>query len=61
MQRCAVCKKEDDYVPEYHSFGVYAGRYCDDECWKKSGYRDATDTSAEFDPMDAGERLYEED
>lgn len=38
------------------SFGIYAGRYCDD-CWKNSGYRDATDPDAIFDPMDAGERL----
>jgi hypothetical protein len=42
------------------SFGIYAGRYCDD-CWKNSGYRDATDPDAVFDPMDAGECLEAED
>lgn len=39
-----------------NSFGCYAGRYCD-ECWKHSGFRDATDPDAVFDPMDAGESL----
>ncbi len=39
-----------------YSFGIYAGRYCD-ECWPKSGYRDATDPTARFDPLDAGEVL----
>lgn len=42
------------------SFGIYAGLYCD-ECWKTSGYRDATDPDAQFDPMDAGEAYWEDD
>jgi hypothetical protein len=44
------------WADEQYSFGVYAGRYCE-ECWPKSGFRDATDPDAEFDPMDAGEVL----
>lgn len=43
-----------------YSFGAYAGRYCDD-CWKTSGYRDADDDTAVFDPMDAGEVMYEDE
>jgi len=43
-----------------YSFGAYAGRYCDD-CWKTSGYRDAGDDTAVFDPMDAGEVMYEDE
>ncbi len=42
------------------SFGVYAGRYCD-ECWYNSGYRDARDDNAVFDPMDAGEVMWEDE
>ena len=38
------------------SFGCYAGKYCD-VCWPKSGYRDAVDPDAVFDPADAGERI----
>jgi len=48
------------FADERYSFGVYAGRYCDD-CWPKSGYRDATDPDAVFDPTFAGERLEEDD
>lgn len=58
---CAVChlsNAEKDGVRERYSFGAYAGRY-HDACWPKSGYRDAVDPSAEFDEMDAGERLDE--
>ena len=44
---------------EQYSFGCYAGMYCPD-CWKTSGYRDATDEGAVFDPMDAGESLDED-
>jgi hypothetical protein len=59
---CGACGKETtDFLPEYHSFGVYAGRYCDDKCWANSGYRDATDSDAEFDPMYAGEVMEPED
>ena len=43
-----------------YSFGGYAGRYCDD-CWKVSWYRDADDDTAVFDPMDAGEVMYEDE
>lgn len=39
-----------------YSFGCYAGRYCD-ECWPKSGFRDATDPDAQFSELDAGERM----
>jgi len=42
------------------SFGCYAGRYCDD-CWTLSGFRDATDPTATFDELDAGERIEELD
>jgi len=45
---------------ERYSFGCYAGRYCD-ACWRTSGYRDADDPEAEFDPQDAGESLEPED
>ena len=38
------------------SFGAYAGRYCD-TCWPQSGFRDAVDPTARFDPADAGESL----
>jgi len=44
------------WANEQYSFGIYAGRYCE-ECWPKSGYRDATDPTARFDPADAGERI----
>jgi hypothetical protein len=44
------------WADERYSFGCYAGKWCD-ECWPKSGYRDATDTGAVFDEMDAGERI----
>ena len=60
---CQHCreKHEADKTPfkwadEQYSFGVYAGRYCE-ECWLKSGYRDATDDTAEFDESFAGERI----
>jgi hypothetical protein len=39
------------------SFGLYAGRYCDN-CWLTSGYRDATDENAVFSELDAGESLW---
>lgn len=41
---------------EQYSLGVYAGKYCP-KCWLKSGYVDATDPDAEFDPDYAGERM----
>ncbi len=44
------------WASERYSFGCYAGKYCD-QCWLKSGYRDATDPDAEFSPEDAGERI----
>lgn len=43
-----------------YSFGCYAGRYCD-ACWAESGFRDATDRSARFDPEYAGERMDEDE
>lgn len=52
--------KEPKWANQQYSFGIYAGRYCD-ECWLKSGYRDATDPNAKFDPADAGERLEPEE
>lgn len=48
------------FADERYSFGVYAGRYCE-ACWAASGYRDATDDDARFDPADAGERLEADD
>lgn len=58
--RCRdVCKAEGkpyQWADEQYSFGHYAGRYCA-ACWPKSGYRDACDDSAEFDPSYAGESL----
>lgn len=55
---CSYMGAETIGITRY-SFGIYAGRMCDD-CWKSSGYRDATDDSAEFSEMDAGERLEED-
>jgi hypothetical protein len=60
-RQCAACGKYREYLEEYYSFGVYAGRYCDDRCWRASGYRDAVDPNARFDPADAGERLEQEE
>ena len=56
---CNRCHEGADVcapIKERYSFGCYAGRYCD-ACWLKSGYRDATDPSAVFDPADAGETM----
>lgn len=64
---CHHCLEERTAKGEFYrenetrySFGAYAGRYCDD-CWKTSGYRDADDDTAVFDPMDAGEVMYEDE
>src|ERR1700687_2791639 len=64
---CRHCQEQHEldgtpfaWADERHSFGVYAGRYCD-KCWVMSGYRDATDPDARFDPMDAGEVMEPED
>ena len=51
-----AARKPYRWAEEQYSFGIYAGRYCDD-CWPKSGYRDAVDPNARFDPADAGESL----
>ena len=61
--RCGACGKEKprNELEIQYSFGVYAGRYCDDKCWARSGYRDATDPDARFDPSDAGEVMEPED
>ena len=60
--QCRAERESDDlpfrWAAEQYSFGIYAGRYCR-ECWRKSGFRDATDSDARFDPADAGERLEE--
>ena len=63
VARCGTCGKERPMwdMEEYYSFGLPAGRYCNDRCWKGSGYRDATDPDARFDPMDAGEVMEPED
>ena len=45
-------------MEERYSFGIYAGRYCSDKCWKESGYRDEGPEG--FDPDYAGERLDDE-
>ena len=47
------------WADDQYSFGCYAGRYCA-TCWPKSGYRDATDPDARFDPYYAGERIDED-
>ena len=54
--RCSSEGCLSDDVCERYSFGCYAGRYCDPH-WRTSGYRDAVDASAEFDPYYAGERI----
>ena len=59
-QECEAEDKPFRWADPQYSFGCYAGRYCE-VCWPKSGYRDATDPTAEFDPMDAGECLEAED
>jgi hypothetical protein len=56
--KCKTCGTLEG-VEKRLSFGVYAGHYCD-ECWPASGYRDAADPRAEFDPTYAGERLEED-
>ena len=48
------------WADQQYSFGYPAGKYCED-CWKKSGYRDATDSDAEFDETYAGESLHGDD
>jgi hypothetical protein len=64
---CHHCSEEREeaglpfrWAEERNSFGCYAGRYCD-ECWPKSGFRDARDPTVRFDPLDAGECLEAED
>lgn len=59
------CEREDAdqpyrYADTRTSFGIYAGKYCD-ECWKHSGYRDATDPEAEWSSEDCGEVMYEDE
>lgn len=61
---CQHCREQHEhnktpfkFADTRTSFGYYAGKYCDD-CWKKSGYRDATDDTAEFDETYAGESLH---
>ena len=53
--RCSLQGCLEDAWEQY-SFGCYAGRWCDRH-WPLSGYRDATDASATFDPDYAGERI----
>ncbi len=60
------CRCVDEGIPEEdtsgevrYSFGCYASRYCNKH-WRESGYRDATDDTAEFSEMDAGERIEED-
>lgn len=60
---CHHCEEQcaADGVPyreseERNSFGCYAGRYCD-ECWPNSGFHDACDPNAVFDPCDCGESM----
>jgi hypothetical protein len=60
QEQCAAENKPFQWADEQYSFGYYAGRYCE-SCWKKSGYRDATDPDAEFDESYAGESLHGED
>ena len=58
-EQCEAEDRDYEFAEERYSFGIYAGRYCD-SCWLESGYRDATDPTAEFDPYYAGERLEED-
>lgn len=56
VRPCPVCGKFESYrneFDEYHSLGIYAGRYCSDHCWSQSGYRD--EPASAFDPADCGE------
>jgi hypothetical protein len=54
--RCSYKGCLSDDLFDRYSFGCYAGRWCDTH-WPMSGYRDATDPDAVFDPMYAGERI----
>ena len=55
---CGRCLDQGrvSFADERYSFGCYAGKWCD-TCWPHSGYVDATDPTAEFDPDYAGERI----
>lgn len=61
-EACRHCSLNDNDEPikpvqeaeTRYSFGIYAGKYCD-ECWKKSGYKDEGPEG--FDPYYAGENL----
>jgi len=53
--RCRACGKSTSTTEDRFSFG-YAMHACE-PCWRASGYRDATDPEARFDPDDAGERI----
>jgi len=50
---CATCGVVAECMEERYSLGIYAGRYCSDACWARSGYRD--EPASAFDPADAGE------
>ena len=50
---CSGCGNASDSLAERYSLGIYAGRYCSDECWAASGYRD--EPASAFDPADCGE------
>jgi hypothetical protein len=57
---CGTCgTTTTEYMEEYHSMGIYAGRYCSEKCWRGSGYRDCG--SEGFDPSYAGEAYGAED
>ena len=58
-EECEANNKPYAWADQQFSFGVYAGIYCE-ACWKKSGYRDATDPEAEWSPEDCGEVMYED-
>ena len=58
-EECEANGKPYRFADEQYSFGYYAGRYCP-ACWPKSGYRDAIDPDAQFDPDYAGESLHGE-
>ena len=57
LPRCAQCERESDDLSEYHDrYGIYAGRYCSDQCFEKTSY-----ASFVFVASYAGESLEEPD
>jgi len=55
LPHCNKCGLISDELEEQTSMGVYAGKYCSDECWQESGYCDVGPEA--FDPTYCGEQL----